>query len=210
MPAAQAPATDAAIEQSVRSAKASGKRVAAVGQVGMAHQIFVGDELEVLGHRFDLDGLWSISAKEKPGRRHRLTCLEVDQLLERTTSLIPGILLEDGVAVPDLGGWIEVGYGYPPAMVAVPEEHAPPDGRDRGAFGRWEAQRSKLEYAAHELASATFEPLVRAATVTGDMPKKWAFELRSLHGHYSHSGYTLDAVWTLLAGHVKGHGPPDT
>ena len=44
-----------------------------------------------------------------------------------------------------------MGYGYPPAMVAVPEEHAPPDGRDRGAFGRWEAQRSKLEYAAHEL-----------------------------------------------------------
>ena len=36
----------------------------------------------------DLDGLWSISAKEKPGRRHHLTCLEVDQLLERTTSLI--------------------------------------------------------------------------------------------------------------------------
>ena len=39
----------------------------------------------------DLDGLWSISAKEKPGRRRHLTCLEVDQLLERTTSLIPGI-----------------------------------------------------------------------------------------------------------------------
>ena len=33
----------------------------------------------------DLDGLWSISAKEKPGRRHHLTCLEVDQLLERRT-----------------------------------------------------------------------------------------------------------------------------
>ena len=99
----------------------------------------------------DLDGLWSISAKEKPGRRRHLTCLEVDQLLERTTSLIPGILLEDGVAVPDLGGWIEVGYGYPPAMVAVPEEHAPPDGRDRGAFGRWEAQRSKYDHAGLEL-----------------------------------------------------------
>ena len=99
----------------------------------------------------DLDELWSISAKEKPGRRHHLTCLEVDQLLERTTSLIPGILQEDGVAVPGLGGWIEVGYGYPPAMVAVPEEHAPPDGRDRGAFGRWEAQRSKYDHAAHRL-----------------------------------------------------------
>ena len=29
----------------------------------------------------DLDGLWSISAKEKPGRRHHLTCLEVEELL---------------------------------------------------------------------------------------------------------------------------------
>ena len=74
--------------------------------------------------------------------------------------MIPGILLEDGVAVPDLGGWIEVGYGYPPTMVAVPEEHAPPDGRDRGAFGRWEAQRypevaqrSKYDHAGHELAT---------------------------------------------------------
>ena len=36
----------------------------------------------------DLDGLWSISAKEKPGRRRHLTCLEVNQLLERTTFLI--------------------------------------------------------------------------------------------------------------------------
>ena len=34
----------------------------------------------------DLDGLWSISAKEKPGRRRHLTCLEDDQLLERPTS----------------------------------------------------------------------------------------------------------------------------
>ena len=89
MAAAQAPATDAAIEQSVRSAKASGKRVAAVGQVGRAHQIVVGDELEVVvkWSGIDLDGLWSISAKEKPGRRHHLTCLEVDQLLERRTGL---------------------------------------------------------------------------------------------------------------------------
>ena len=55
----------------------------------------------------DLDGLWSISAKEKPGRRRHLTCLEVDQLLERTTSLIPGILQELGVADPGLGGGIE-------------------------------------------------------------------------------------------------------
>jgi hypothetical protein len=85
----------------------------------------------------DPDGLWSIYAKEKPGRRHHLTCLEVDQLLERTTSLIPGILQELGVADPGLGGYIEVGYGYVPAMVAVPEEHAPPDGRDRRAFGIW-------------------------------------------------------------------------
>ena len=150
MPAAQAPATDAAIEQSVRSEKASGKLVAAVDQVGIAHQISSETSSKCSG--IDPDGLWSISAKEKPGRRRHLTCLEVDQLLERTTSLIPGILQEDGVAVPGLGGWIEVGYGYPPAMVAVPEEHAPPDGRDRGAFGRWEAQRSKLEYAGHPLA----------------------------------------------------------
>ena len=72
----------------------------------MAHQIVVGDELEQSSKCsvIDLDGLWSISAKEKPGRRHHLTCLEVDQLLERMTSLIPGILQEDGVAVPDLGG----------------------------------------------------------------------------------------------------------
>ena len=34
----------------------------------------------------DPEGLWSISAKEKPGRRRHLTCLEVNQLLERTTS----------------------------------------------------------------------------------------------------------------------------
>ena len=65
--------------------------------------------------------------------------------------MIPGILQELGVADPGLGGWIEVGYGYPPAMVAVPEEHAPPDGRDRGAFGRWEAQRSKLDHAVDPL-----------------------------------------------------------
>ena len=96
----------------------------------------------------DLDGLWSISAKEKPGRRRHLTCLEVDQLLERTTSLIPGILLELGVAVPGLGGRIEDGCGYAPAKERAPEEHAPPDGRDQGAFGRWEAQRSKYDHAA--------------------------------------------------------------
>ena len=54
----------------------------------------------------DLDGLWSISAKEKPGRRRHLTCLEVDQLLERTTSLIPGILQELGVADLGLDGHI--------------------------------------------------------------------------------------------------------
>ena len=36
----------------------------------------------------DPDGLWSISAKEKPGRRHHLTCLEVDQLLERRTRFL--------------------------------------------------------------------------------------------------------------------------
>ena len=99
----------------------------------------------------DIDGLWFISAKEKPGRRHHLTCLEVDQLLERRTSPIPGILLELGVAVPGLGGTIEGGYGYGPAKERAPEEHAPPDGRDRGAFGRWEAQRSKLEYAVCQL-----------------------------------------------------------
>ena len=99
----------------------------------------------------DPDGLWSISAKEKPGRRHHLTCLEVDQLLERTTSLIPGILQEDGVAVPGLGGVIEVGYGYDPAKERAPEEHALPDGRDQGAFGRWEAQRSKYDHAGREL-----------------------------------------------------------
>ena len=29
----------------------------------------------------DLDGLWSISAKKKPGRRHHLTSLEVEELL---------------------------------------------------------------------------------------------------------------------------------
>ena len=99
----------------------------------------------------DLDGLWSISAKEKPGRRYHLTCLEVDQLLERRTSPIPGILLELGVAVLGLCGTIEGWCGYGPAKARAPEEHAPPDGRDRGAFGRWEAQRSKLDYAAHPL-----------------------------------------------------------
>ena len=95
----------------------------------------------------DLDGLWSISAKEKPGRRRHLTCLEVDQLLERTTSLIPGILLEDGVAVPGLSGGIEGGCGYAPAKERAPEEHAPPDGRDRGAFGRWRPFAPKYDHA---------------------------------------------------------------
>ena len=88
----------------------------------------------------DPGGSWAISIKEKPGRRRHLTCLEVDQLLERTTSLIPGILQEDGVAVPGLDGGIEGGCGYAPAKERAPEEHALPDGRDQGAFGRWEAQ----------------------------------------------------------------------
>ena len=34
----------------------------------------------------DPGGSWAISIKEKPGRRHHFTCLEVDQLLERPTS----------------------------------------------------------------------------------------------------------------------------
>ena len=67
----------------------------------------------------DLDGLWSISAKEKPDRRHHLTCLEVDQVLERTTSFVPGILQELGVAVPGLGGAIKDGYGYGLSLIHI-------------------------------------------------------------------------------------------
>ena len=41
-------------------------------------------------------------------------------------------------------GWVRLYTRY---VVAVPEEHAPPDGRDRRVLGRWEAQRSKLDHA---------------------------------------------------------------
>ena len=34
----------------------------------------------------DPGGSWAISIKEKPGRRDQVTCLEVDQLLDRPTS----------------------------------------------------------------------------------------------------------------------------
>ena len=100
----------------------------------------------------DTEGTQTICDKHGHGSCDLTSCLEVDQLLERTTSLVPGILQELGVAVPGLGGWIKDGYGYPPAMVAVPEEHAPPDGRDQRAFGRWEAQRSKSDRARLRLA----------------------------------------------------------
>ena len=99
----------------------------------------------------DTEGTQSICDKHGHGSCDLTSCLEVDQLLERTTSFVPGILQEDGVAVPGLGGWIKDGYGYPPAMVAVPEEHALPDGRYMRGFGRWEAQMPKSEYAAHRL-----------------------------------------------------------
>ena len=52
---------------------------------------------------------------------------------------------------PDLDGPIEDGYGYIPAMVAVPEEHALPDGRNMRGFGRWEAQMPKSGGAGQDL-----------------------------------------------------------
>ena len=102
----------------------------------------------------DTEGTQTICDKHGHGSCDLTSCLEVDQLLERTTSLIPGILQElgDGVADPGLGGYIEVRYGYVPAMVAVPEEHALPDGRYMRGFGRWEAQRPKSGGAGRELA----------------------------------------------------------
>ena len=103
----------------------------------------------------DLDGLWSISAKEKPGRRHHLTCLEVDQLLERTTSLILRSFHRVGVPTPDLDGGIKDGSGYAPVKERAPEEHAPPDGRDQRGFGRWEAQRPKSGGGRHRLPPLT-------------------------------------------------------
>ena len=93
----------------------------------------------------DTEGTQTICDKHGHGSCDLTSCLEVDQLLERTTSLIPGILQELGVAVPGLGGWIKDGYGYPPAMVAVPEEHALPDGRYMRGFGRWEAQSAEAQ-----------------------------------------------------------------
>ena len=93
----------------------------------------------------DTEGTQTTCDKHGHGSCDLTSCLEVDQLLERTTSLIPRSFHRVGVPTPDLGGVIEVGYGYDPAMVAVPEEHAPPDGRDQRAFGRWEAQRPKSD-----------------------------------------------------------------
>ena len=99
----------------------------------------------------DTEGTQTICDKHGHGSCDLTSCLEVDQLLERTTSFVPGILQELGVAVPGLGGWIKDGYGYPPAMVAVPEEHALPDGRYMRGFGRWEAQMPKSGGAGREL-----------------------------------------------------------
>ena len=80
MPAAQAPATDAAIEQSVRSAKASGENEWR-RWLKLEWLTRLSSETSSKWSGIDLDGLWSISAKEKPGRRHHLTCLEVEELL---------------------------------------------------------------------------------------------------------------------------------
>ena len=109
-------------------------------------------------------------------------------LLERTTSLIPGILQEDGVAVPGLGGVIEVGYGYDPAKERAPEEHALPDGRDQGAFGRWEAQRSKYDHAGRELPIVYLHSFQNQAIWRG-MPI--AMPIRSLGGTVSYGDCCL-------------------
>ena len=55
----------------------------------------------------DTEGTQTICDKHGHGSCDLTSCLEVDQLLERTTSFVPGILQELGVAVPGLGGVIE-------------------------------------------------------------------------------------------------------
>ena len=102
----------------------------------------------------DTEGTQTICDKHGHGSCDLTSCLEVDQLLERTTSFVPGILQELGVAVPGLDGAIKNGCGYGPAKERAPEEHALPDGRDQRAFGRWVAQRPKSAFGTHRLVTA--------------------------------------------------------
>ena len=99
----------------------------------------------------DTEGTQTICDKHGHGSCDLTSCLEVDQLLERTTSLILRSFHRVGVPTPDLDGAIKDGSGYGPVKERAPEEHALPDGRDQGAFGRWEAQSPKSGYAAHRL-----------------------------------------------------------
>ena len=99
----------------------------------------------------DTEGTQTICDKHGHGSCDLTSCLEVDQLLERTTSLVPRSFLRVGVPTPDLDGPIEDGYGYGPAKERAPEEHALPDGRDQRGFGRWEAQMPKSGGAGPEL-----------------------------------------------------------
>ena len=91
----------------------------------------------------DTEGTQTICDKHGHGSCDLTSCLEVDQLLERTTSLVPRSFHRVGVPTPDLDGPIEDGYGYGPAKERAPEEHALPDGRYMRGFGRWEAQSAQ-------------------------------------------------------------------
>ena len=117
----------------------------------------------------DTEGTQTICDKHGHGSCDLTSCLEVDQLLERTTSFVPGILQELGVAVPGLGGTIEDGCGYGPAKERAPEEHALPDGRDQRAFGRWEAQMPKSGGAGHDLPRPTRFPTMRSYRVSSQL-----------------------------------------
>ena len=91
----------------------------------------------------DTEGTQTICDKHGFGSFDLTSCLEVDQLLERTTSLILRSFHRVGVPTPDLDGVIEDGCGYDPAKERAPEEHALPDGRYMRGFGRWEAQSQR-------------------------------------------------------------------
>ena len=99
----------------------------------------------------DTEGTQTICDKHGHGSCDLTSCLEVDQLLERTTSLILRSFLRVGVPTPDLDGPIEDGYGYGPAKERAPEEHALPDGRYMRGFGRGEAQMPKSGGAGQDL-----------------------------------------------------------
>ena len=70
----------------------------------------------------DTEGIQTICDKHGHGCCDLTSCLEVDQLLERTTSLILRSFHRVGVPTPDLDGGIKDGSGYAPAKERAPEQ----------------------------------------------------------------------------------------